>query len=178
MRQTDDGRSSPLVDAAAARHARTGLHPHRYAYGMAGIDLVDETFIAADVHDVAAIVHDEPRWSVWFPDKQLTVFMDRGVKGIRWSVRGKWIGSTEIWLEESGDGVILHYYLRVEPASASNPGVAEPYPDTDAGYRAAARARVAAATRWKHLVWRLKDELEGDRVVGTPARRRQMASRA
>lgn len=136
---------------------------------MAGVDLVDETFIAADVAAVAAVVADENRWPLWFPDMRLTIFMDRGLKGIRWSVSGAWVGSTEIWLEQFGDGVIVHYYLRVEPTAKGSTGRPAPYPDDPKGYRAAARARDIAARRWKRHVWQLKDELEAGRVVGAPA---------
>ncbi len=143
---------------------------------MAGVDLVDETFIAADVADVAAIVADESRWPLWFPDMRLTVFMDRGLKGLRWSVSGGWVGSTEIWLEQFGDGVIVHYYLRVEPTEKGSVSRPAPFPDNAQGYRAAAKARVKAAQRWKRHVWQLKDELEAERVVGTSARSRQVGA--
>ncbi len=140
---------------------------------MAGIDLIDETFIAADVRDVAAIVAEEARWSQWFPGLRLTVFMDRGLKGIRWSVAGTHVGSTEIWLEPFADGVILHYYLRVEPTRPGSVSDPAPFADNLAGYRKAAQARQVAALRWKRLVWELKDELEAGREVGTAARRYQ-----
>jgi hypothetical protein len=137
--------------------------------GVARVDLVDETFVAAHLNDVAAVVADQRRWSEWFPGLTLTVFMDRGLKGIRWSVAGDFVGSTEIWLEPFADGVILHYYLRVEPTAKGSRTVPNPYPDTPSGFRAAAKQRVKAATRGKRIFWALKDELEGDREVGTSA---------
>jgi len=133
------------------------------------VDLIDETFIAARVEDVAAVVADQRRWPQWFPGLTLSVFMDRGLKGIRWSVAGEFVGSSEIWLEQFADGVILHYFLRVDPSKHGCPTVANPYPDTPAGYRAAARARVKAAKRGKRIFWALKDELEGSREVGSAA---------
>ncbi len=136
---------------------------------MAGIDLVDETFIAADPARVAAVVADQRRWREWFPGLKLTVFMDRGIQGIRWSVTGSFVGSTEIWLEEFSDGVILHYYLRVEPTRSGTDSTPVPYPDTPAGFRAAAKERVKAAHRGKQVFWALKDELEGSREVGADA---------
>lgn len=139
---------------------------------MAGIDLVDETYIAADIHDVHRVVADPNRWASWFPDLELAVFMDRGLKGIRWSVTGKFVGSTEIWLEDVGDGVVLHYYLRIEPTADGSATAPAPFADSPAGWRGADRVRVAWAKRWKQIVWDLKDHLEGDRLVGTPSRAR------
>ena len=137
---------------------------------MAGIDLIDETFIAANVRDVAAIVADDQRWPRWFPGRRLTVVMDRGIKGIRWSVAGQQVGSCEIWLEQFGDGVIVHYYLRVEPTRPGSASEPAPFSDDPAGWRAAAKARAQAAMRWKRLVWDLKDELETGRLPGAAAR--------
>lgn len=132
------------------------------------MDLVDESFIAADVAQLAAVVADSTRWKQWFPDLDLTIFMDRGLQGIRWSVSGQFHGSTEIWLEEFGDGVIVHYYLRVDPVDSAT-GQVRPFDANPAGYRKAAKVRVAAAQRWKRNLWALKDELERDREPGTPA---------
>lgn len=124
---------------------------------MAAIDLVDDTFIAARPDRIAATVRDAERWARWWPDLELSVFMDRGIKGIRWSVTGQFRGSNEIWIEPSLDGAIVHYYLRVDPAS----GIAST--------RAADRIRAARAKSWKQAVWALKDELEGGRSPGDPA---------
>lgn len=144
---------------------------------MARVDLVDETFIAAQIEDVAAVVADQRRWSQWFPELTLTVFMDRGLKGIRWSVAGGFVGSSEIWLEQFGDGVILHYFLRVDPTKDGTLTIADPYPETPAGYRAAAKARVKAAKRGKRVFWALKDELEPSREVGSAALPRRSVPR-
>lgn len=144
---------------------------------MARVDLVDETFIAAHIDDISAAVADEGRWIDWFSGLTLTIFMDRGRKGIRWSVSGDFVGSTEIWLEQFADGVILHYYLRVEPTRRGSSAIPDPYPDTQAGYRAAAKARVQAAKRGKRVFWALKDELESDRIVGSQAHPQKVSDR-
>ncbi|MDP3971816.1 MAG: polyketide cyclase / dehydrase and lipid transport [Candidatus Nanopelagicales bacterium] len=127
---------------------------------MPAIDLVDETFIAAAPAAIAEIVSDPHRWAEWWPDFSLRVFMDRGSKGIRWSVSGTFVGSTEIWIEPVLDGAVLHYYLRVDPPDG-----------TPLGRRDVNRARSARAKAWKAIVWRLKDELEGSRAPGTGASR-------
>lgn len=134
---------------------------------MAHVDLVDETFIAVSPAVAAAVIAQRARWSLWFPDIELTIFMDRGIQGIRWSVVGAFVGSMEIWLEAFGDGVILHYYLRVDPTQTGTNTEVAPLPQTMAGEREAAKVRVARAKRWKQLVWALKDELEAGREPGT-----------
>lgn len=136
---------------------------------VVSIDLVDETFIAAPPDLLAPIVADPLRWARWWPDLQLTVFMDRGVAGLRWSVTGALVGSSEIWLEPLGDGTMLHYYLRADEtvARSSTQAVArEPGP---AAWRHWSRVRAAHAKAWKACVWALKDEVEGDRRPGTAA---------
>jgi len=125
---------------------------------MAAIDLVDETFIAASPDLVARVVADRRRWVEWWPDLELRVFMDRGSKGIRWSVSGGYVGSMEIWLEPCIDGVILHYYLRIDLGSGEM-----------GSRRAVDRARASRARAWKAEVWRLKDELEATRAPGAGA---------
>lgn len=87
----------------------------------------------------------------------LTVFMDRGLDGVRWSATGALTGSVEIWLEQFGDGVILHYFLRADPSAGR---AAEP--------SKARRLRHQRATAWKRQVWALKDALEGARLPGMP----------
>lgn len=125
---------------------------------MPTIDLLDETFIVADASTVALVVHDPARWRAWWPDLDLTVFMDRADAGIRWSVTGALQGSCEIWLEPHGDGVIVHYYLRADPAGGASEG--------RGAARAAARLRRERTRRWKRDVWALKDELEAGRRPG------------
>jgi hypothetical protein len=124
---------------------------------MHSIDLVDETFIAASPAVVAAVVADPARWRAWWPQRRVEVFMDRGLKGQRWSIAGDLVGSAEIWLESYRDGVILHYYVRADPPDVE--------PDS-LSPRRADRIRRREALSWKTLVWALKAELEAGKVVG------------
>jgi len=133
---------------------------------MPAIDLVDETFIVAAPSRVADVVHDPARWQQWWPDLTLTVFMDRGPAGIRWSVTGAYQGSCEVWLEPVGDGVLVHHYVRLDPTDRRT-GAVQPAPVDAAGWRRAARLRAARAREWKRQVWALKDELEGERRPGS-----------
>lgn len=140
------------------------------------VDLVDETFIAADPDRIAGIVADSNRWEQWWPDLRLTVFMDRGRKGIRWSVAGTFVGSAEIWIEPCFDGAIVHYYLRLDPTPSVVDVTTYRTGHSDSlGRRKqrmsgqhAARIRQGRAKSWKRIVWALKDELETGRDLGMP----------
>ena len=107
-------------------------------------------------------MHDPGRWRAvvartWTSPSSWTA----ASQGIRWSVTGALTGSAELWLEPVGDGVVVHYYLRVDPAGrrAGRARVAA---------RAPGRPRRAAALAWKRHVNALKDELEGGRALGCP----------
>lgn len=128
------------------------------------MDLVDETFIVASAETLASIVADQAYQKSWWPDLDLTVFMDRGLQGQRWSTTGALIGSCEIWLEPYADGCIVHHYLRADPSTDGR--TAAPWPDTPAGWRKAAAARATRAKAWKRSIWALKTDLEGERPAG------------
>lgn len=136
----------------------------RHHRSVAGVDLVDETFIAASPHVLAAIVADPQQWRQWWPDLRLAVFMDRGTQGQRWSMTGRLVGSLEIWIEPFADGCILHHYLRGEPSDDGR--TPAPWPDTPDGWRKAAADRGRRAKAWKRSVWELKRKVEGDRPAG------------
>ncbi|PZF79337.1 polyketide cyclase / dehydrase and lipid transport [Jiangella anatolica] len=117
------------------------------------IDLVDDTFVVAERAELAARVRDPALARAWWPRLTLTVDEDRGLEGVRWSVAGELTGSTELWLERWGDGVIVHWFLRADPTS----------PRADA-QRLARRYTVA----FKASVNELKDRLEHGRPAGVP----------
>lgn len=149
---------------------------------MPAVDLVDETFIAADPASIAAVVADRDRWAQWWPDLRLTIFMDRGSKGIRWSVAGDFVGSAEIWIEPCFNGAVVHYYLRLDqaprvidvtPTARRSPGGARQR-SPRLSDRHAARLRGERAKSWKRIVWSLKDELERERGLGLPSAHQQL----
>lgn len=120
------------------------------------VHLIDEAWIDAPVATVSAAVSDPANWRHWWPYLRLTVTRDRGLKGVQFAAApalgGGWpalAGTVEIWLEPFKSGVILHHFLRLQPAS---------------GQQLPARA----ARRWsrrvgwhaKQVFWQLKDELE------------------
>ncbi len=132
---------------------------------MPMVDLIDETFIVADPAAVAAALHDEGLWARLFPDLELTVFMDRGDQGLRFSVTGALVGSNEFWVEPWGDGAIVHYYLRADVTrrgSDTEPITGEP--------RAVVRRSIRARSRHVHRIKAglnaLKDDLEAGRRPG------------
>jgi hypothetical protein len=133
---------------------------------VAGVDLVDETYVVVERARLAAVVADPTRWRQWWPSLEIAVFMDRGIDGVRWSVTGELVGSAEIWLESFGDGVIVHYYLRGEPTVPGSPTVARSLPDSARGRRELDRLRRTHAIAWKRVVWALKDEMEAARRPG------------
>jgi hypothetical protein len=118
------------------------------------LDIADDTFLVAALQDVATAVMDPASWRTWWPDLELRVTRDRGVKGRQWAVGGTLTGSMEIWLEPWGDGVLLHWYLRAEPDR----------PRT----RRTDRMRERRVRAWKAHVHALKDRLEHGREPGSP----------
>ncbi|WP_193353071.1 MULTISPECIES: hypothetical protein [Protofrankia] len=128
------------------------------------IDLVDEVFLAVDPAVASAAVHDPAWWRVLWPDLELTVFQDRGAEGLRFTVTGALVGTSEIWLEPWGDGVVAHVFLRADVTRRGRPAEVR-------------RLRPRAAARWaqhrslhtKRQLNVLKDVLEAGRAPGEPA---------
>lgn len=125
----------------------------RYGAAVPKIDVVDETFVVADPADVAARLASPALWREWWPALVLTVFMDRGIKGTRWSISGELRGSMELWLEPWHDGVIVHWYLRADPVRKGAD---------------ATRLRRHYVLAHKRQVNALKDHLESGRPPGEP----------
>ena len=123
---------------------------------MAAVDVMDETFLVVARPVLAARFAQAHRWPVLWPDLTLTVFTDRGDAGIRWSVTGTWVGSMEVWLEEVGDGVVLHQFLRLDPATGR------------LSQREAVREALRRQRAAKRLAFALKAELEAGRAPGEP----------
>jgi hypothetical protein len=117
----------------------------------------DETFVATAPELVAAVVARPERWRDWWPDLDLELSRDRGVKGCQWVLTGAIGGTAEIYLEPWHDGTLLHLFLRLELPAGSV---------TARGVDRATRERTLA---WKVVANRLKDELEAGRAPGEPA---------
>jgi hypothetical protein len=121
------------------------------------VDIIDEVFIVASPENVRAVVCDPHRWCGWLPGVMLTPYDDRGRLGVRWTVAGELTGTAEVWLEEHGDGTIVHAYVRADPA------------DRDPHRLRRSRRRVVAryVLPLKRRLLETKDLLEGDRRPGS-----------
>jgi hypothetical protein len=119
------------------------------------VDIVDETFLVVPPKIVASAFADPATWRRYWPDLTLSVYLDRGTEGIRWTVHGALVGTMEVWLEPMLDGTLLHYFLRAElPPTASRRDV-----DGERRRRQLAAKRIALA---------LKSTLEDGRAPGCP----------
>jgi hypothetical protein len=121
------------------------------------VDIVDETFLAVPVRQVAAVFADPSSWRRFWPDLVLEVYADRGDQGLRWTVRGALVGTMEVWLEPMLDGTLLHYFLR---GRLTDPSRSRP-----AHVRREVTRRQRAA---KALALDLKAVLENGRAPGCP----------
>jgi hypothetical protein len=124
---------------------------------MPQVDLIDETFVPARPDVLSAVLHDDRRWPLWWPDLRLTVAEDRAEKGIRWAVEGRYAGTMEVWVEPVVGGSVAHYYLRVDPTGRR-----------DLSARASATEVERRARRAKQVFWSIRDELDAGRSPGEP----------
>ncbi|KAA2256552.1 polyketide cyclase / dehydrase and lipid transport [Solihabitans fulvus] len=125
------------------------------------VDVVDETFIAVPPKVVAAAFSAPSSWRRFWPDLTLDVYADRGIAGLRWTVRGALVGTMEIWLEPMLDGTVLHYFLRADPPAEDG----RPATPTPRAAQREVRRRQRAA---KGVALALKRELEDGRAPGCP----------
>ena len=132
------------------------------------VDLIDETYVVAPRAVLAARLRRRELWRAWWPALDLVVFQDRGDAGVRWTVTGALVGTSEVWLEPVGDGTLVHYYLRADPTrrgSATEPVAGSPGRLARLARRVAREHAVALKARMNAL----KDELEQGREPGVPA---------
>ena len=124
---------------------------------MNSIQVADETFVCADPADVGAAIADPVSWRRWWPDLRLTVVEDRGPAGQRWTVTGALTGTMEVWLEQSYDGVILHYFVHAEPSGVAAWELAK---------MNLAKANHQRRVAGKRMAFEVKQKLEESRSVG------------
>lgn len=126
------------------------------------IDIVDSTWISGRPAVVAAAVADPSNWRIWWPDLELAVDELRGDKGVRWTVRRTsrgCAGTMEVWLQPALDGVVAHYFLRLDPASGGPMRPGRVRRESDRQRR-----------RAKRVFWGLADRLDPGRIarISTP----------
>jgi hypothetical protein len=131
------------------------------------IDIVDSTWICIRPSVLAALVAEPSNWRKWWPQLTLSVDEWRGDKGVRWTVApsegGSVVGSMEVWLEPQFDGVVAHYFVRLDGARRR------------LSRRRARRLSHRYRTSCKRLFWSLGDQLDPGRLARV-ADRRQVAS--
>lgn len=127
---------------------------------MPQIDVIDSTWVPSLPAAVAVEVADPHRWAQWWPGLRLQVHEDRGDKGVRWLVPAGsdgaatgLAGSAEVWLQPMFDGVVAHFFLRLDPVAGG-----------DLGRRRAARVERFYRRRTKQAFWELADRADPDRL--------------
>lgn len=136
---------------------------HAILVAMPDIDVVDSTWICAAPSVVAALVAEPANWRRWWPDLELAVDEWRGLKGVRWIVRrgptDREAGTMEVWLEPAQDGVVVHYFLRLDAVDGR-----------PMGRRRRDRLIHRRRCHTKQLFWALGDQLDPGRLERVAAR--------
>jgi ribosome-associated toxin RatA of RatAB toxin-antitoxin module len=112
------------------------------------LDINCDDLVVADPAYVAARLGDRGLWRDWWPELTLTPYEWRGLEGVRWTVSGEATGTAELWLEQVRDGVVVHWYLRVDPRKPRR------------------NLRERYVRDYRRNLWRFKDEVENGRPAG------------
>ncbi|MFK4085909.1 SRPBCC family protein [Kribbella sp. NPDC020789] len=120
---------------------------------MPTLDISCDDMVVADPAYVAERLGSDTLWLEWWPELTLTPSERRGAEGVRWVVTGAATGTAEWWLERVRDGVVVHWYLRVDPVRPVRG-------------RALTRLRERYVTRYRERLWAFKDEAEAGRAAG------------
>ena len=127
---------------------------------MPSVEIVDETLVVVDRGTMAAVVADRRRWREWWPDLEVSVVLDRGVEGMRWSVSGALVGYTDVRLVLDPGGVVVRYSLTADPTVPGSPAIPRAMPDSPHGRREIQALRQRPVLAWKRTVWTSKESLE------------------
>ncbi len=134
------------------------------------IDIADDTVIYASTAKLNAVIRERSTWVRWWPDLKLEVYGDRGNKGLRWTVSGALVGSSEIWLESIESppaeqvATIVHYYLRANPTRSGSEMQPRTVTNSAREQREVHKLRERHVIAWKRTIWALKDSLENSNV--------------
>jgi len=130
------------------------------------IDIADDTVVYASTTELISVIGQRETWKLWWPDLNLEVYGDRGEKGLRWTITGALVGSSEIWLEpmeiETARPVttIVHYYLRANPTQSGSSIEPRSWTHSAREQRQIHKLRERHVLAWKRTIWSLKDSLE------------------
>lgn len=121
------------------------------------VDVMDSTWLRARPQAVGALVSDPALWRRWWPGLALEVSELRGDKGLRWDVRRvdgfpALAGTAELYLQDQGDGVVAHFFLRLDATDGATLG-----PQDVEHLRGHYRRRT------KRALWTLGDQLDPGR---------------
>lgn len=122
------------------------------------IDVMDSTWVRARPQAVGAVVADASLWTRWWPGLALAPVEFRGDKGVRWDVSSVQdfpglTGTAELYLQAQGDGVVAHFFLRLDEADGT---VVTPH-DIE-------RLRTRYRRYSKRALWGLGDQLDPGRL--------------
>jgi ribosome-associated toxin RatA of RatAB toxin-antitoxin module len=120
---------------------------------MPSLDISCDDLVVADPAYVAERLGQDTLWREWWPELTLTPYERRGLEGVRWTVTGAAIGTAEWWLEQVRDGVVVHWYLRVDPERRTSAGRLR-------------KLQESYVNRYREHLWRFKDEVEQGRAAG------------
>ena len=121
--------------------------------------IIDEVVVALPREVVARRVAERARWTLWWPDAQVTVTADHGERGMAWSLTGTLVGVSEVDLRVEGTGVRIRYELRADPAQPGTSRESRQMPDSPHGRRQVASLRQRQLIAWQRTLWALRDEL-------------------
>lgn len=124
---------------------------------MPSVDVIDEIFVVAAPDVVRRHACDNLAWAQDLSGVTFSLDEDRGREGLRWRVAGDLVGTAEVWLQEHGDGTIVHTYLRAEPVRPVRRRA-----------RWARQVRDRYALPVKRRMMQIKDALEAGRPAGVP----------
>jgi hypothetical protein len=117
------------------------------------IHILDESFVVAGAARLRADWCDERVWARLLPGTTLECYEDRGLRGKRWRLHGRLRGTAEVWLQPLPTGVLVHVYVRADPAASLRAG-------------AVRRLHARTARDLKRFGFQVKDAAEGARRPG------------
>jgi hypothetical protein len=127
---------------------------------MPRIDVIDSTWVPLAPASIAAHVAEPANWRRWWPGLELAVHERRGHRGVRWIVASVQTaddvglaGTAEVWLQPMFDGVVAHFFLRLDPA-----------PGRRLTARRARRIERTYRRNTKRAFWALADEADPRRA--------------